>query len=187
MLNLRDKILLGSFVATVVVHLSILFYHTTYKQRYASKVLSKSDANLVSLKLIQQFEKNVLRKAKMPAKDFHEHVEEEKVQEFAHQHSELAQKSALSLYLSQVRIIINEKKFYPPNAKKLGHEGVVIAMIEINRNGVISKINSIESEYTTLKHAVEHLLLEEIKLPAFPAEISQSSLEVEVPIHFKIR
>jgi hypothetical protein len=60
-------------------------------------------------------------------------------------------------------------------------------MIEINRNGVISKINSIESEYTTLKHAVEHLLLEEIKLPAFPAEISPSSLEVEVPIHFKIR
>jgi periplasmic protein TonB len=187
MIHRRDKILIGSFVATVVVHLSILFYHTTYKRLNTSSEVSESHSTNVSLKLIQQFEKNVLRKAKTPVKDFHEHVEEEKSQEFAHKHSELAQKNALSLYLSQVRTIINENKYYPPHAKKLGHEGVVTAMIEINRAGVITKINSIDSEYSTLKHAVEHLLLEEIKLPAFPEELSQNALEVEVPIHFKIR
>ena len=182
----RDKILFGCFVASVIAHLGILFYHSSYHKLNSSS-FSSSNNTSVSLKLIQQFEKNILRKAKTPVKEFHEHVEEAKQQELAHQHSDIAAKDALSLYLSQVRTLINQKKYYPPNARKLGHEGVVIAMIEINRAGVITKINSIEAEYSTLKHAVEHLLIEEIKLPAFPAELTQSKLDVEVPIHFKIR
>jgi len=105
----------------------------------------------------------------------------------AHEHKKIAEKTALSLYLSQVRSIINEKKYYPAMAKKLGHEGVVIAMIEIKRDGTIERIKSIETEFSTLRHAVEHLLNEEIKLPAFPTELTQNTLEVEIPIHFKIR
>lgn len=96
------------------------------------------------------------------------------------------QNTALSLYTSKIKNILEKNKFYPVLAKRMGHTGLVEANFIIDKDGKVKKILTIQSKYKTLGKAVEDLLLHKVSFPPFPNELTQASMDIIVPINFEI-
>lgn len=96
------------------------------------------------------------------------------------------QNTVLSRYTSQIKNILEKNKFYPLLAKRMGHKGLVEANFIIDKDGKVKKILTIQSKYKTLGKAVEDLLLHKVTFPPFPSELTQTSMDIIVPINFEI-
>lgn len=90
-------------------------------------------------------------------------------------------------YFGKLAAILARHKRYPKPSERRKEEGVVTLSFVINRSGqVLSSRISKSSGYPRLDEAVLNMLEQAQPLPAFPPEITQSQLEVRLPISFKL-
>ena len=90
-------------------------------------------------------------------------------------------------YLSKVRAIIEQHKFYPYNARIFGREGEVMVSFLIGSDGTISDVSIIRpSRYKDLNRATIKTLKRSNPLPPPPKTLSPP-LKVETTLRFEIR
>lgn len=95
---------------------------------------------------------------------------------------------ARAAYLSQVRGIIDRKKFYPPLAQRSGMEGTVILRFILARNGVIRSTAVIRSSGRPLLDNAGLQTVESITtFPSLPKEIQGDEVTLEVPVTYRLR
>lgn len=97
------------------------------------------------------------------------------------------QKGAERSYFSELSAQLARHKRYPNRARKRNEEGLVMLFITINRDGkVIESYISKSSGHSKLDKAVLSMLEKASPLPAFPDEMKQSQLSINIPIDFKL-
>ena len=97
------------------------------------------------------------------------------------------QKGAERSYFSELSAKLARYKRYPSRARKLHEEGTVVLFIVVKRNGtVIESYISQSSGYSKLDKAVLSMLKKASPLPAFPEEMKQEQLSINIPIDFKL-
>ena len=90
-------------------------------------------------------------------------------------------------YIIELRNLLNQFKQYPRKAYLLHQEGVVIVSLVIDRRGnIISHSIKRRSGYSMLDEEVELMVQRAKKMPALPADYPRDSLELLVPIRFKV-
>jgi protein TonB len=88
------------------------------------------------------------------------------------------------------RLIAHLQRFkrYPSSAQSRGEQGVVVLSFSIDRNGhVLARRVSNSSGYPELDEEVMSMIERAQPLPAFPASMTQTRLDLTVPIRFSIR
>jgi TonB family protein len=90
-------------------------------------------------------------------------------------------KEYLDKYLSQIRDLINQNVKYPPKAKKLSIEGIVIVKFKITQNGDVEDITIIDG-HKFLQDATISAIEEASK--NFPK--TNKSIEIQIPIEYKL-
>ncbi|RKT44838.1 energy transducer TonB [Thiocapsa rosea] len=91
-------------------------------------------------------------------------------------------------YYAELAAWLERHKRYPPQARKMRQEGIVRVRFVIDRNGrVISHRIETSSGHTALDHAASELLRRASPMPAIPASMGQSRLEIVVPIAYRLR
>jgi periplasmic protein TonB len=79
-------------------------------------------------------------------------------------------------------------KSYPSDAREHNEQGVVLLAFTVDRNGhVLSRHIVKSSGHPTLDDEVMALVERAQPLPAFPASMSQASLDLTVPIRFSLQ
>lgn len=79
-------------------------------------------------------------------------------------------------------------KKYPQRARQRGLEGDVVLTFVVNRNGKVPSYEIKKSSgYDVLDRAVEDMIRRAQPLPPIPPEWSQDSMELSIPISFKLR
>jgi len=101
-----------------------------------------------------------------------------------------ARSSAYSVeekYVSQVRKIIMQNKYYPLIAKKMNLTGQVRVQFKLQSNGEIVDLKLIEnSKHTILNDSALHIFKTIKKFNEFPTEIKKEIWTFIVPIDFKM-
>lgn len=96
--------------------------------------------------------------------------------------------TALSNYLNQVRVLIENKKFYPASARRMKIEGEVLLKFTLDRQGNIKNVLFIQkSSFDPLNEAAMSALEQVRIFPAFPKEIIEDTLTIQQKISFKIQ
>ena len=90
-------------------------------------------------------------------------------------------KDYLDKHLAQIRELINKNVKYPPKAKKLSIEGIVIAKFKILEDGTIENIEIIDG-HKFLQSATIEAIEEASK--NFPK--TNQSIEIQIPIEYKL-
>ncbi|WP_050799467.1 energy transducer TonB [Thiocapsa marina] len=91
-------------------------------------------------------------------------------------------------YYAQLAAWLERHKRYPPQARKLRQEGVVRVRFVIDRTGkVISHRIEASSGHSALDRAASELLRRASPMPAIPASMGRSRLEIVVPIAYRLR
>ncbi len=91
-------------------------------------------------------------------------------------------------YYAELAAWLERHKRYPPQARKMRQEGIVRVRFVIDRNGkVISHRIESSSGHTALDLAASELLRRASPMPAIPASMGQSRLEIVVPIAYRLR
>ncbi|UHD14853.1 energy transducer TonB [Thiocapsa bogorovii] len=91
-------------------------------------------------------------------------------------------------YYAQLAAWLERHKRYPSQARKLRQEGIVRVRFVIDRNGkVISHRIESSSGHTALDRAASELLRRASPMPAIPASMGRSRLEIVVPIAYRLR
>jgi protein TonB len=91
-------------------------------------------------------------------------------------------------YYAQLAAWLERHKRYPSQARKLRQEGIVRVRFVIDRNGkVISHRIEASSGHTALDRAASELLRRASPMPAIPASMGRSRLEIVVPIAYRLR
>ena len=90
-------------------------------------------------------------------------------------------KEYLDKHLAQIRELINKNVKYPPKAKKLSIEGIVIAKFKILEDGTIENIEIIDG-HKFLQSATIEAIEEASK--NFPK--TNQSIEIQIPIEYKL-
>ncbi len=90
-------------------------------------------------------------------------------------------KEYLDKYLSQIRDLINQNVKYPPKAKKLCIEGIVLVKFKITSNGSVEDITIIDG-HKFLQDATIEAIEEASK--SFPK--TNKSIEIQIPIEYKL-
>lgn len=83
--------------------------------------------------------------------------------------------------LALIRNLINENVKYPPKARKLSIQGVVIVKFKILENGTVENIEIVEG-HTLLQSSTIEAIEEASK--KFPK--SNSTIEIQIPIEYKL-
>ena len=97
------------------------------------------------------------------------------------------QVAAQQSYFSLLAATLAKHKRYPISSRRRGEEGVVKLFFIVNRNGNILEYRISESSGSKrLDEAVIKMLDKASPLPAFPNEMLQSQLEINVPIAFQL-
>ena len=79
-------------------------------------------------------------------------------------------------------------KRYPPEAQSRSEQGVVLLGFTLDRNGhVLSQRIARSSGYADLDNEVTAMISRAQPLPPFPASMTQSSIDLTVPIRFSLR
>ena len=100
----------------------------------------------------------------------------------------LSQQEALSSYLRKVRQKIVRAKKYPEAARSRGIEGIVHLKFILLSNGRVDGIEVAHSSgYETLDQAAILTIKDAAPFPPFPKAIRQESLQIELPLAFKLR
>ncbi len=91
-------------------------------------------------------------------------------------------------YYAELAAWLERHKRYPSQARKMRQEGIVRVRFVIDRSGkVISHRIETSSGHTALDHAASELLRRASPMPAIPASMGQSRLEILVPIAYRLR
>jgi protein TonB len=97
------------------------------------------------------------------------------------------QKGAERSYFAELSAKLARHKRYPNRARRLNEEGIVVLFFVVNRTGnIIESHISKSSGYSKLDDAVLRMLKKSSPLPAFPDEMEQSQLSINIPISFKL-
>jgi TonB family protein len=87
-----------------------------------------------------------------------------------------------------VRLQLERHKNYPAKSISRGEEGVVKLKFRVDRNGNVLASSIVESSgFPDLDMEVLGLIQRVQPLPAFPPEMSQDSVEVFVPVRFRVK
>lgn len=90
-------------------------------------------------------------------------------------------------YFSLLAATLAKHKRYPLASRRRGEEGIVKLFFIVDRDGKVLDYRITESSGSQrLDDAVMRMLKKAEPLPAFPAEMTQSRLEVNVPIAFQL-
>lgn len=96
--------------------------------------------------------------------------------------------NAKDAYLAQLRKIIEAKKVYPKNAKRLSQSGTVTIKFTILRNGTIKNMQVINtSSFKILDDAALKILEDIAKLEVFPKELIEDEIVVVLPIEYDLK
>lgn len=88
-------------------------------------------------------------------------------------------------YIAKIRELIKSNLYYPRVAKRMRIEGVVKVSFVINKDGTISSID-IKSGSKRILNQGALKTLKSIKAPPIPEKLGVGSLDLFVPIEFKI-
>jgi protein TonB len=98
-----------------------------------------------------------------------------------------AQAAAKQSYFSMLAATLAKHKQYPIASRRRGEEGIVKLFFVVNRNGKVLDYRISESSGSRrLDEAVLKMLKKAEPLPAFPADMLQPELEINVPIAFQL-
>lgn len=133
--------------------------------------------------------KSIIEKQSIVEPQAEQKVVEPKVSEPTKpQFSQAEIQNAKDIYLAQLRKIIEAKKSYPKNAKKLSQSGTVTVKFTILRNGTIKNIQVINtSSFKILDDAALKILDDLAKVDAFPKELSEDEMVVIIPIEYDLK
>lgn len=105
----------------------------------------------------------------------------------ASQYSAAETKEAKNEYLAYIRQVIDQRKIYPKNAKKLGQSGTAEVSFTVMSDGTIASVSlSSSSGFTLLDNAAVQILTQLAKVKPIPNELVKSSLEITIPIEYAI-
>ncbi len=91
-------------------------------------------------------------------------------------------------YILELKSWLSQYKKYPQQAHRLKQEGVVIVGLVIDRSGkIISHEIRRSSGHKLLDQEVELMIQRAAKMPALPADFPRDSLELLIPIRFKVK
>lgn len=97
------------------------------------------------------------------------------------------QLAARQSYFSLLAASLAKHKRYPTASRRRGEEGIVKLFFIVDRDGSVLEYRISESSGSKrLDEAVIKMLDKASPLPAFPAEMTQQQLEVNVPIAFQL-
>lgn len=98
-----------------------------------------------------------------------------------------AQVAAKQSYFSMLAATLAKHKQYPIASRRRGEEGIVKLFFIVDRNGKVLDFRITESSGSRrLDEAVLKMLKKAEPLPAFPADMLQPELEINVPIAFQL-
>ena len=90
-------------------------------------------------------------------------------------------------YTTQIISQIYKSVKYPSNAVKRNQQGSVRASVVIDRAGNLLGITLVEeSDYSTLNRAVLKAINSAAPFPAIPASVKDETVEMIVPVAFKL-
>ena len=99
-----------------------------------------------------------------------------------------AEKQAKSEYLALLKSILEKEKRYPERARKRRQEGIVYLWFKIDNNGVLLEYKIKESSgYKILDKEVEKLITRVAPFPKFPSDIETVSMNITIPMSFRIK
>jgi protein TonB len=91
-------------------------------------------------------------------------------------------------YYAELAAWLERHKRYPSHARKMRQEGIVRVRFVIDRSGkVISHRIETSSGHSALDQAASELLRRASPMPAIPASMGRSRLEIVVPIAYRLR
>lgn len=91
-------------------------------------------------------------------------------------------------YLAQLRRMIQERKIYPKNAKRMKQQGVVKVKFTLLCQGTLTGIHIVDSSsFGMLDDAAAKLLKSINKVEPFPKELAQKEMVVVLPIEYELR
>lgn len=91
-------------------------------------------------------------------------------------------------YYAELAAWLERHKRYPSQARKMRQEGIVRVRFVIDRSGkVLSHRIETSSGHTALDRAASELLRRASPMPAIPASMGRSRLEIVVPIAYRLR
>jgi protein TonB len=83
---------------------------------------------------------------------------------------------------------IQRTKRYPPEAQARGEQGVVLLSFSLDRNGRVLAHRIAESSgHADLDNEVMAMIERAQPLPAFPPSMTQTKLDLTIPIRFSLR
>lgn len=93
-----------------------------------------------------------------------------------------------SNYLRSIISLINQKRSYPLNAQRRGHQGQVILRLQLKRSGEVISVEIINpSAYPELNEAAVSTIKQISKYPEIPAELLGATIILKIPINYRIQ
>jgi protein TonB len=94
---------------------------------------------------------------------------------------------ATERYLYELKLLIEQRKIYPAQARMMGQTGKVVVRFVVHQDGTIDQAEIIEaSPFTKLNEAALKLIQNVKQFKAIPAEIGKDQWILNVPIHYTL-
>ena len=96
-------------------------------------------------------------------------------------------KEIINQYVTQVYKLIDAKKKYPRQSLIRKEEGTVLLEIIIHNNGQLKSVKSIKAKFQRLVDSSFDAVESAAPFPAFPEEITNKKMIIQVPVIYTIR
>ena len=96
-------------------------------------------------------------------------------------------KEIINQYVTQVYKLIDAKKKYPRQSLIRREEGIVLLEIIIHNNGQLKSVKSIKAKFQRLVDSSFDAVESAAPFPAFPEEITNKKMIIQVPVIYTIR
>ena len=96
-------------------------------------------------------------------------------------------KEIINQYVTQVYKLIDAKKKYPRQSLIRKEEGIVLLEIIIHNNGQLKSVKSIKAKFQRLVDSSFDAVESAAPFPAFPKEITNKKMIIQVPVIYTIR
>ncbi|MBD3806617.1 energy transducer TonB [Sulfuricurvum sp.] len=91
-------------------------------------------------------------------------------------------------YIAHIRQLIDERKVYPKNAKRLKQMGTVIVRFKVVDDGTITNVSVIDSSgFELLDQSAKELLYNIGRFRAIPEELGSEPIDLTLPIEYMLR
>jgi len=181
---------LGAFAISLIVHAGVFIHFAQEPQTI--RLGKESAAKNVLIRILPAKDIVIPAPAKLSSiakKKATQKVEpkpQSLVEEKINDTNIAGEQTLLASYLEQVRLAVEEQKFYPSSARRMRQEGVVEATFTLNRSGKLTELISIEGPYQALNEAVRELLNAKAIFPAMPVDLKQEDVRITLPISFEL-